>query len=147
MILRMPFQPPFNPHNCLICFRAISRRPDSRRGDRVPEHPCDARQRVELVAFRRARQQQQEYKVNGILVDRRKVDRLLQPDQNSKGLVELRDSRVRDRYALAHAGRAQLLALEDFGGDEARRPLLAPLRPAATALSAAVLCPWHAYRR
>ena len=83
----------------------------------------------------------------GPLVDRRKVDRLLQPHQNSKGPVELWDSCVRDGDTLAHAGRAKLLAFEDFSSDQVGIQPQLPLQRAARALAGAVPCLWRVCRQ
>ncbi len=63
-------------------------------------------------AFRR---QQQKHQIDRLAVERLEIDRPLQPREQAEHLAELGQLAVRDGDAIADAGRAELLALQqDF---------------------------------
>src|SRR4051794_11725348 len=55
--------------------------------------------------------EQQEHQVDRLAIERLEVDRTLEPREQAEQLLEVGQLAVRDRDAIAHASRAELLAL------------------------------------
>ena len=58
------------------------------------------------------RSKQQEYKIDRLAIERLEIDRPIEPRKQTKQLVELCELAVRDGDAVADAGRAELLTLQ-----------------------------------
>src|SRR5436309_5133389 len=65
------------------------------------------------------RRKQQEYQVDRLAIERFEIDRPLQPRKDAEQLGELRQLAMRNGNTVAHAGRAQLLALHEDLEDRA----------------------------
>ena len=79
----------------------------------------DAGQRLEVVGAGALRREQQEEQVDRLAVEGLEVDRLVEAREQAEQAVELRQLAVRDGDAVADAGRAEALALQQRLEDRA----------------------------
>ena len=86
---------------------------------RIAQQPRHARQRLEMIGAGAFRREQQEDQIDRLAVERLEIDRPLQPRKQPEQLVELRQLAVRNGDAVADAGRAELLALQQDFEDRA----------------------------
>ena len=85
----------------------------------VAQQARNARQRLQVVGARGFRRQQQENQIDRLAVERLEIDRLVQPREQAEQPTELRQLAVRNGDAIADAGRAELLALQQHFEDRA----------------------------
>src|SRR5260370_3839309 len=94
----------------------------------VPQQPRDARERLQMIGAGAGRGQKHEDEVDRLVVDGLEVDRLLEPGEQAIEARQLGQPAVRQRRAVADAGRIEALALQQ---DLEDGPLVAPVSAAA----------------
>ncbi len=87
----------------------------------VAQEPRAHRERPQVIGAGGFRRDQHEHEVDGQAVGRLVVDGPLQPRKDAEDLLAFRELPMRHRRAVADAGRAEALALEDRIEDFPRR--------------------------
>ena len=83
----------------------------------VGQHLGDLGQDLEVALRRRFRHQQEDQQADRLVVRRIERDRLPHPQHRRERVLQALDATVRDRDAVAEAGRAEALAREQVVGD------------------------------
>ncbi len=82
---------------------------------RIAKQTRDARQRLEMIGAGAFRREQQKHQIDRLAVERFEIHRPLQPREQAEHVAELRQLAVRSGDAVADAGGAELLPLQqDF---------------------------------
>ena len=79
---------------------------------RIAQDAGDPRQRLQMIGAGALRREQHEDEVDRLVVERIEIDRAREPRKDADQPVERAQLAVRDGDALADAGRAQALALQ-----------------------------------
>ena len=78
----------------------------------IAQQSRDARERLEMVGARALRRKQEENQIDRLVVERFEIDRPVEAREQTEQLVELGQLAMRNGNAIADAGRAQLLTLQ-----------------------------------
>ena len=92
--------------------RTIARVPKAANGIRVSQYSGDGRKSIKLVFARCDGQKKHAHQINGLAINRGKINRLPEADQDAKWLVEAWEARMRDRNPPARTRRSQFLTLQ-----------------------------------